>query len=148
MKLSYVKAILPHLEELKFLLPNGSFVPAHFHITEVGLINKDFIDCGGVVRSQKHINFQLWHANDLDHRLAPIKLLDIITLSEKILGDEDLNVFVEYQEDTIGQYDLAFNGEYFILLATKTACLAEDACGVPSKTVEVESNCSPNSGCC
>ncbi|MEI7863404.1 MAG: DUF6428 family protein, partial [Planctomycetota bacterium] len=33
------------------MLPDKSFVPAHFHITEVGRVQKDFIDCGGTVRS-------------------------------------------------------------------------------------------------
>jgi hypothetical protein len=26
-------------------------VPTHYHITEVGKVQKDFIDCGGTVRS-------------------------------------------------------------------------------------------------
>ena len=34
------------LAALHLMLPDGSFVPAHFHVTEVGRVQKDFIDCG------------------------------------------------------------------------------------------------------
>lgn len=81
-KLSEIKSTLPDWGELQFVLPSGVKVPAHFHITEVGQINKKFIDCGGTVRAEKVINFQLWEDGDFDHRLGAKKLLDIITLSE------------------------------------------------------------------
>jgi hypothetical protein len=42
--------------------------------------------------------------------------LDIITLSEKVLGIEDNDIEVEYQGETIGKYDLEFNGKDFMLL--------------------------------
>ncbi len=43
MKLSKIKEILPTLEHVEFQLENGTFVPEHFHVTEVGQINKIFI---------------------------------------------------------------------------------------------------------
>ena len=44
--------LLAHADlALAFALPDGGFVPAHFHITEVGHVEKNFIDCGGTVRS-------------------------------------------------------------------------------------------------
>ena len=46
MKLSEIKEILPALENVEFQLENGTFVPEHFHVTEVGQIIKNFIDCG------------------------------------------------------------------------------------------------------
>ena len=60
MKLSEIKKILTNLQELHFVLENGQQVPDHFHVTEIGQINKRFIDCGGVIRDEKAINFQLW----------------------------------------------------------------------------------------
>lgn len=36
MKLSEIKEILPTLENVEFQLENGTFVPEHFHVTEVG----------------------------------------------------------------------------------------------------------------
>jgi hypothetical protein len=156
MKLSEIKACLPQLTEIKFQLPNGNFVPKHFHVTEVGMVTKNFIDCGGTVRAEKKINFQLWEAGDFDHRLAPQKLLNIIQLSEKILGLEDLEVEVEYQGETIGKYGIDFNGFNFMLTSTLTACLAQDQCGIPVEKskiklsdINVQSNsCTPGGGCC
>ncbi|MDF2553851.1 MAG: hypothetical protein K0R77_3126 [Chryseobacterium sp.] len=157
MKLSTIKEILPTLENVEFQLENGTFVPEHFHVTEVGQITKNFIDCGGVIRSEKTVNFQLWNANDFEHRLKPGKLLNIIKLSEEKLGIEDSEIEVEYQDKTIGKYDLEFNGKNFILVNKTTACLAQDACGIPSEkqkknlselSVNNSNSCTPGSGCC
>ncbi len=158
MKLSQVKALLPGLEQVLFKLENGTQVPEHFHVTEIGEITKHFIDCGGTIRKEKNINFQLWNANDTDHRLIPAKLLNIIELSESQLGIEDAEVEVEYQSSTIGKYDLAFDGKYFILQNKTTACLAEDKCGIPSEKLKLSiieltqsnnaTSCTPGSGCC
>lgn len=157
MKLSEIKEILPALENVEFQLENGTFVPEHFHVTEVGQIIKNFIDCGGVIRKEKAVNFQLWNADDYEHRLKPGKLLSIIKLSEDKLEIEDAEIEVEYQSDTIGKYDLDFNGNTFVLKNKATACLAQDACGIPSEkqnkslselTANQSSSCTPNSGCC
>ena len=90
MKLSQAKSVLKELETIGFKLPNGELVPNHFHVTEVGKITKHFIDCGGTERNEEVVNFQLWNANDYDHRLHPEKLLNIIELSEKVLKIADL----------------------------------------------------------
>jgi Family of unknown function (DUF6428) len=154
MKLSEIKNILPTLENTVFQLENGSFIPEHFHVTEIGIVTKKFIDCGGVIRTENAVNFQLWNANDYEHRLKPKRLLDIIQLSEEKLNIEDFEIEVEYQNETIGRYDLDFNGTHFILKNKATACLAQDACGTTSKSAFIELNksemnsCSPNSGCC
>jgi len=157
MKLSEVKQILDIAESVNFQLENGTQVPEHFHVTEVGVITKHFIDCGGAVRNEKVANFQLWNANDTDHRLKPKKLLDIIALSEKVLGMEDLEIEVEYQAETIGKYELAFNGKNFVLHNKQTNCLAQDSCGIPTEKLKVNisqitSNisdcCTPGGGCC
>lgn len=149
MKLSQIKEILPNLENVAFQLENGKFVPNHFHVTEIGQITKNFIDCGGVIRKENVVNFQLWNADDFEHRLKPKKLLNIIQLSESKLGIEDSEIEVEYQSETIGKYDLEFNGKNFILKNKTTACLAQDACGISENKITVKSReCSPNSGCC
>jgi len=156
MKLSEVKQILPTLENVEFQLEDGTFVPEHFHVTEVGMITKNFIDCGGTIRTEKVVNFQLWNADDYEHRLKPGKLLTIIKLSEEKLGIGDFEIEVEYQSTTIGKYDLEFNQKTFVLKNKTTACLAQDACGIPSEKQKLNlsnlransSGCSPNSGCC
>lgn len=156
MKLSEVKKVLSSLSEVNFRLPDGQTVAEYFHVTEVGQINKSFIDCGGEVRHETVVNFQLWNADDIDHRLKPQKLFDIIELSEKVLNIQDHEVEVEYQNTTIGKYDLDFDGNDFFLKNKQTACLAEDACGIPSqktkmKLSEIQNNascCNPSTGCC
>jgi hypothetical protein len=169
MKLSEAKLVLEELETVGFQLPNGELVPSHFHVTEVGKITKHFIDCGGTVRNEEVVNFQLWNANDYDHRLHPDKLLNIIKLSEKILTIEDLEIEVEYQTEitdsqknqpaisshTIGKYGLDFDGKNFLLTSKHTDCLAKANCGIPAEKTKVklsdktaEACCSPGGGCC
>ena len=155
MKLSNVKTVLSQLETLKFVLPNGDLVPRHFHVTEVGKITKHFIDCGGTVRNEEVVNFQLWNANDYDHRLHPEKLLKIIELSENILDLEDAEIEVEYQGTTIQKFGLDFDGKNFMLTSKQTDCLAKDKCGVPQEKPKVELSelndepcCSPDGNCC
>lgn len=148
MKLSEIKETLKTVETVNFELPNGTFVPEYFHVTEVGLITKNFIDCGGTVRKETVVNFQLWDANDYDHRLKPQKLIHIIELSQKVLGIEDYEIEVEYQDTTIGKYDLAFNGKNFILLNKHTACLAQEQCGITSEKTKTSNSCTPGTGCC
>lgn len=156
MKLSEIKNYLNTAESVNFELENGSKVPEHFHVTEVGVVTKHFIDCGGTVRNEKVANFQLWDANDFEHRLKPKKLLDIIALSEKILGMEDLEIEVEYQAETIGKYDLGYNGKDFVLQSKQTNCLVQDKCGIPADKLKVNISqlntkavsCTPGGGCC
>jgi hypothetical protein len=155
MKLSEIKNHLGTAKTVNFELQNGSTVPEHFHVTEVGVVTKHFIDCGGTIRNEKVANFQLWDANDFDHRLKPGKLLNIIRLSEEKLGMEDLEIEVEYQAETIGKYDLDFNGENFVLISKHTACLASDSCGIPKEKLKVnlaelsaQNSCKPGGGCC
>ena len=130
MKITEVKEQLNNLQQLRFKLPDGSCVPKHFHVTEVGVTTKKFIDCGGTVRVEKAVNFQLWEADDVDHRLAPKKLLKIISLSQAILDMEGLEVEVEYQSVTIGRYGLDFDGTNFLLTPKQTDCLAKGECGI------------------
>lgn len=157
MKLSEIKNHLATAAAVNFKLQDGTFVPEHFHVTEVGLVTKNFIDCGGTVRQETVANFQLWDADDFEHRLKPQKLLNIIALSEKVLGMGDHEIEVEYQSVTIGKYDLGFDGRDFVLLAKKTACLAQEQCGVPGEKQKVRLSdinadtancCAPGGSCC
>lgn len=156
MKLSEIKNHLKGLETIAFQLPNGQLVPRHFHVTEVGQVTKHFIDCGGKIRKEEVVNFQLWEENDYDHRLHPEKLVHIIELSEKIFNFPDLEIEVEYQgKDTIGKYGLDFDGTHFLLTSKVTDCLAREACGLPDEKPRIRLSdlskmdaCTPNSGCC
>ncbi len=157
MKLIEFKNRLKELEQISFELPDGTLVPAHFHVTEVGNVTKHFIDCGGTIRVEHRVNFQLWEANDYDHRLHPEKLLSIIELSESKLGLRDEEIEVEYQGATIGKYGIELNGNAFQLTSLTTDCLAKDKCGIPESKLKVSlasltpisgGSCAPGSGCC
>jgi len=156
MKLAEFKEILKGKLTIGFQLPNAELVPSHFHVTEVGQVTKKFIDCGGTIRDEKVVNFQLWEANDYDHRLHPEKLVNIIELSERLLGLENSEIEVEYQGNTIGKYGLDYQGEHFLLTSTTTDCLAKDKCGIPVEKQKIqlssvgksESCCTPGGGCC
>jgi hypothetical protein len=156
MKLSEIKTHLKGLQTIGFQLPNGNLVAPHFHVTEVGKVTKNFIDCGGKVRNEEVVNFQLWEENDYDHRLHPEKLVAVIELSEKKFHFNDVEIEVEYQgKETIGKYGLDFDGTNFLLTSKLTACLAKEACGIPEKKPRIQISeittvnaCAPDSGCC
>ncbi|WP_159023250.1 DUF6428 family protein [Formosa sp. L2A11] len=157
MTVSEIKNHLEKLNQIAFQLPNGGLVPSHFHVTEVGKVVKNFIDCGGTERQESVANFQLWEANDYDHRLHPEKLVSIIELSERVLGlDDNLEIEVEYQGETIQKYNLDIKDGVFQLTSKFTDCLAKDSCGISQekpkrnlKELTTPANtCAPGSGCC
>lgn len=133
---------------IHLMLPDGSFVPPHFHITEVGRVQKDFIDCGGTVRSLVSCMLQVWVADDRDHRLDTSRLNHILELGGPVLKTTELPVEVEYQSEAFTQYQVTTlevtpSGILLELGHKHTDCLAPDKCG----PVEARSCCGP-SGCC
>lgn len=152
MNLKELKDSLQQPGEIAFVLPSGEYVPPHFHVTEVGKSSKLYVDCGGTVRAEEVITFQLWSANDYEHRIQPQKILQIIEIAEDTLGLENLEVEIEYQRDTIGRYGLSIDKDRFLLTPTRTDCLAKDKCGIAEQVEgldsEPSSDCCPDSGCC
>lgn len=150
-----VSALINHLQsvdELHFVQANGASVPRHFHITEMGLSSKHFIDCGGTIRTEKKASIQIWVAEDVMHRLSPEKLVGIIEKANPLLEGEDLDIEIEYQSDTVGKYELDFEKGRFVLSPTHTDCLAKEHCGVPvletAGAEKEEVGCTPGGGCC
>jgi len=148
-------AFLPVLEQnsnaiLKFILPDGSLVPAHYHITEVGRVDKTFLDCGATFRKISTLCLQAWVADDLDHRLTAGKLLAILQRAESLFANEDLDVELEYESAFISQYPVqSIAVECDVIVVTlglkHTDCLAKDVCLPP---VERASECCSSSSCC
>jgi len=149
-----LKKALHQINSLNFYLPGGDKVPAHFHITEAGLVTKHFIDCGGTIRKSSALSMQVWTAEDYDHRLTPATLLKIISKAKPLYGDENLPVEIEFQSATIGRYNLDFDGTDFHLIPTQTDCLAKNQCGneqnqkKPADRFANETECTPATGCC
>lgn len=124
--------------KMHWMLPDKSFVPQHYHITEVGRVHKDFIDCGGTVRSSSTCLLQIWVADDTDHRLHATTLATIMEVAKPVLQSDELPVEVEYEEETISQYpvggvEVTPAGLLFYLGTKHTACLAPEKCGVDGK---------------
>jgi hypothetical protein len=119
---------------LYIMLPSGEFVPDNFHITEVGRVHKQFIDCGGTRREALSCTLQVWVANDTDHRLNSTKLSQIMKVAAGLVND-DMPVVVVYGSDTVANYPLGDvevtpKGLLLVLGAKPTACLAPEKCGV------------------
>lgn len=154
MRLSEFKLYLKTAKKVEFQLPNGNYVPSNFHVTEVGLNSKKYIDCGSNIRNTNKINFQLWSADDYDHKISPEKLLSIIEISEKTFLFEDLEIEIEFQQSTIGIFDLDYKNETFHLVNKNTDCLDKKKCGFEvNKVVEFSNkkklkSCNPKDGCC
>lgn len=153
MKLSEFKNQLENTDHLEFVLSNGEKVPTHFHITEIGLTTKQFTDCGNTFRTSKTATFQLWTSVDFYHRLEPKKVIKIIDSTQHIFAGEDLDIEIEYQQDTVGKFGLEYNNGKYVLTNTKTDCLAKSNCGIPTEKIKQNLNeltncCTPNSGCC
>jgi hypothetical protein len=145
-----------HLEahpgaELAFVLPGGKTIPAHAHVTEVGRVEKRFIDCGGTHRSWVTTNLQTWVDTDVDHRFLAGKLARIIDLAAPLFGDENPEVEIEHEDGVISQYPVetvkADGGKLvFQLTAKHTDCLAKESC-LPGEAEE-ESACGCGPACC
>lgn len=136
--------------QLQFILPDGGRIPIHAHITEVGRVDKTFLDCGGTTRRTSSLCLQTWVADDTDHRLSSGKLADIIVRAAPILGEDDLDVEIEYEEGFITQLPVESvthqDGTILFTLGTKhTDCLAKEIC-LPSP--KESSSCCSGTGCC
>ena len=116
MKLSELKRTLKQPLRIRFPATlTETLVPKHFHVTEVGQVQKHFIDCGGTEEKETLVNFQLWKQTILITAPAPVKLKDIITLSEKVLKITEME---RLKSNTVKQwksYGIAFNGKLLCL---------------------------------
>lgn len=122
---------------IRFVLPTGSKIPPHAHVTEVARMDKRFIDCGGTFRTETSCRLQTWFADDTDHRLTAGKLLAILDKSASFLEAENLEVDVEHEAPFISQFPIssvetAGEGLMVRLGVKHTACLAEDKCLPPT----------------
>lgn len=147
-------------KHLSLLLPDGGFVPAHFHITEVGHVTKRFIDCGGTRRVLETCLLQTWVHDDVDHRLTAGKLAAIFDKAGDVLPHHDLPVEIEYEDYVVAQFPVEsaeiIDGTLTFRLGLKhTDCLARGIClpgtcepEAPKTAPAASSCCTPGSKCC
>ena len=133
MKLSHLRAVLEqHPNTLpRFVLPDGDSIPPHAHVTEVGHVVKNFIDCGGVTGHSETVVLQTHVGQDTDHRLRSDRFAKILQLGGRILPHDQLDVEVEYDCCVVAQYPIleakaAGNHLDITLGKRRTQCLAHE----------------------
>jgi hypothetical protein len=103
----------------RFMLPDGDYIPAHAHVTEVGHVVRNFIDCGGVTGKEEKIVLQTHVGSDTDHRLGSDRFAKILQLGSRVIPSADLDVDVEYDCCVVAQYPIAEakpDGEHLTLI--------------------------------
>jgi len=135
---------------VRFILPDGGMIPAHFHITEVGHVTKRFIDCGGTRRTLETCLLQTWVHDDVDHRLFVGKLAAIFDKAGDVLPVE-----IEYEDGVVAQFPVegaeVIDGLLVFRCGWKhTDCLARGIClsGECLPAPQPAGCCTPGSQCC
>jgi hypothetical protein len=133
MKLSELRSILENHPDTfpRFVLPDGDLIPAHAHVTEVGHVVKNFIDCGGVMGKSETVLLQTHVGQDTDHRLKSDRFAKILQLGEQLLPHDQIEVEVEYDCCVVAQYPVSEvkpSGNHLdvILGRRHTQCLAQE----------------------
>jgi len=133
MKLSELRDVLEkHPKTLpRFVLPDGDVIPAHAHVTEVGHVMKNFIDCGGLIGKNETVLLQTHVGQDIDHRLNSATFAKILKLGERVLPHDQLEVEVEYDCCVVAQYpvtEVTLAGDHLevVLGKRRTQCLAQE----------------------
>ena len=133
----------------RFVLPDGDCIPSHAHVTEVGHVAKNFIDCGGEIGKTETVLVQTHVGRDTDHRLRSDRFAKILQLGERVLPHNQLEVEVEYDCCVVAQYpitEVQRTGEHLdvILGKRQTQCLAQER----RKTGSTETCCETAAACC
>ena len=133
----------------RFVLPDGDYIPAHAHVTEVGHLVRNFIDCGGVTGQEEKVVLQTHVGSDTDHRLRSDRFAKILQLGNRVIPSRDLDVDIEYDCCVVAQYPIAKgtpDGEHLnlILRRSRTQCRARER--RESKTAV--GCCAASTACC
>ena len=133
----------------RFVLPNGDYVPPHAHVTEVGHVIRNFIDCGGLTGKEEKVVLQTHVGNDTDHRLRSDRFAKILRLGNQVIPSADLDVDVEYDCCVVAQYPIAEaapDGEHLnlILQRGRTQCRARE----PRESETAAGCCAASAVCC
>jgi hypothetical protein len=91
----------------RFMLPDGDHIPAHAHVTEVGYVVRNFIDCGGLTGKEEKVLLQTHVGSDSDHRLRADRLAKILRLGNRVIPSANLDIDVEYDCCVVAQYPIA-----------------------------------------
>ncbi len=132
----------------RFVLPNGDYIPAHAHVTEVEHLVRNFIDCGGLTGKEEKVVLQTHVGDDTEHRLQSDRFAKILQLGNRVIPNADLDVDVEYDCCVVAQYPIAetqLRGQYLdlILKRGRTQCRARER-----RQAETAAGCCATSASC
>jgi hypothetical protein len=132
----------------RFVLPDGEYIPAHAHVTEVGHLVRNFIDCGGLTGKEEKIVLQTHVGDDTDHRLRSDRFARILELGNRVIPSADLDLDVEYDCCVVAQYPIAEaapDGDHLnlILRRSRTQCRARER-----RDSETAACCATSAACC
>jgi len=91
----------------RFVLPDGTYIPAHAHVTEISHVVRNFIDCGGMIGKEEKIVLQAHVGDDKEHRLRADRFAKILQLGTRVIPSMELHVDVEYDCCVVAQYPIA-----------------------------------------
>ncbi len=160
MRLKTLKQLLAEHPQhfFRLRLPDDSDVPVSFHITEVGRIDKTFLDCGGTRREKTTCQLQVWVGKDFEHRIETEKMAGILQKGASLLPDESIPVEIEYEDRVISQYtidghEITTDAVILQLAHKHTECLAPELCGLDMPTLRLPAigskpPCCGPEGCC
>jgi hypothetical protein len=153
MKLSDLHRVLEKYPDTlpRFVLPDGDFIPLHAHVTEVGHVVKNFIDCGGVIGKSETVLLQTHVGQDTEHRLKSDRFAKILELGEGVLPHDQIEVEVEYDCCVVAQYsvsEIKLGGRHLDVILGKrhTQCLAQER--RKDAGAAVDACCAPGAACC
>lgn len=133
----------------RFVLPDGEKIPAHAHVTEVGHVTRNFIDCGGLTGSEEVVVLQTHVSGDTEHRLRADRFAKILLLGDRVVPHGDFDVEIEYDCCVVAQYpvwETRVVGDHLdIVLGRKaTQCRARER----EKMKGADECCAARSACC
>src|SRR5256886_17307838 len=91
----------------RFVLPDGDYIPAHAHVTEVGYVVRNFIDCGGLTGKEEKVVLQTHVGSDKDNRLRSDRFAKILRIGNRVIPSAALAVDTEYHCCLVAPYPIA-----------------------------------------
>ena len=133
----------------RFVLPDGDYIPAHAHVTEIGHVVRNFIDCGGLTGTEDKVLLQTHVGDDTDHRLRSDRFAQILQLGNRVIPSANLDVDVEYDCGVVAQYPIVEatpDGDHLnlILRRGRTQCRARER----RDSEAAERCCATSAACC
>ena len=146
-KVSALKAALAAAPDLPITVvwTDGDPIEPHFHVTEVGRVQKDFVDCGGTVRRLVTCLLQTWGETTRTIASLAANSSRRLPMRPRSSALKNLPVELEYENCNVVQLVVASvrqeSDRLVLQLGSKhTDCLAKEVC-LPGGNKDAKSCC-------